>query len=166
MQQYLNIPHCFPPVYDQNSKILILGSFPSVASRDYGFYYGHPRNRFWPLLSRLLAQPLPSSIGEKRKMLLDHGIALWDAAAVCSITGSGDASIRDAKPNDLAPILSRAQIRRIFTNGAKAHELYCRLCRPATGLDALKLPSTSPANAAWDLEQLEGQWRIILEFLK
>lgn len=166
MQHYFNIPHCFSPVYDKNSKILILGSFPSVVSREYGFYYGHPRNRFWPLLASLLSQPLPVSIDEKRKLLLDNGIALWDAAAVCSITGSGDASIRDAKPNDLEPILSCAQISRIFTNGAKAHELYCRLCRPTTGLDDVKLPSTSPANAAWNFDRLKEQWSMILEFLK
>lgn len=165
MQQYLNITHTFAPVWDENSKILILGSFPSVASREQGFYYGHPRNRFWKVLARVLDSSEPRSTPEKRRLLLGHGIALWDAAASCSITGSADSAMRDVVPNDFGPIFAGADIRAVYTNGGKAHELYCKYCEAQTGLPAVKLPSTSPANAAWSLEKLCGEWEQIRRYL-
>lgn len=163
MQQYLNIPHTFSPVFDENSRILILGSFPSVASREQGFYYGHPQNRFWRVLAELFSVPLPATVEEKRSLLLSRGIALWDVAASCSVTGSGDASIRDVVPNGLELILRTAPIAGIYTNGGKAHQLYQKYSQPLTGIPAVKLPSTSPANAAWSLEKLCAQWKQILE---
>ena len=109
--------HPIPPVYDRNSEILILGSFPSVKSRESGFFYGHPQNRFWKVLSAVCEAPLPVTVPEKRAFLLAHRIALWDVIASCRITGSSDASIRDAVPNDLGPILSEAPVRQIYTTG-------------------------------------------------
>ncbi len=163
MEQYTNIAHTFPPVYDERSKLLVLGTFPSVKSREAEFYYAHPQNRFWKVLSAVLDVPLPQSIEEKRQMLLEHHIALWDTVASCSITGSGDASIRDVVPNDISLILRAAPIRAVCTNGAKAHELYRRHILPQTGIEDIHLPSTSPANAAWSLERLCVEWKKILK---
>ena len=163
MQQYTNIVHNFPPVYDSSSKILILGTFPSVKSREAEFYYAHPQNRFWKVLAKVLNAPLPESIEEKQAMLLKHHIALWDTVASCSITGSGDASIRDVVPNDIGMILRACPIRAVYTNGGKAHELYRRHIFPQTGIEDIRLPSTSPANAAWSLEKLCGEWKNILK---
>ena len=162
MQHYKNIAHTFAPVYDERSEILILGTFPSVKSRENNFYYGHPRNRFWCVLAHVLGETIPVSVEEKRGMLLSHRIALWDTVASCSVTGSADAGIRDVVPNDIAAILRAAPIRAIYTNGAKAHELYLRHILPSTGIEDIKLPSTSPANAAWSFERLCGEWEIIL----
>lgn len=155
------IVHPIPPVYDRNSEILILGSFPSVKSRESGFFYGHPQNRFWKVISAVWEAPLPGTIPEKRAFLLAHGIALWDVIASCRITGSSDASIRDAVPNDLGPILAEARIRQIYTNGRTAWKLYERYMAPLTGRESVCLPSTSPANAAWSLEKLIGAWRCV-----
>lgn len=157
----MHIVHGFAPVFDESSRVLVLGSLPSVKSREEGFYYGHPQNRFWKLLAALCSEPLPRSIGEKRSLLLRHGIALWDVVRECDIRRSSDSTIRDATPNDLSVILGAADIRAIFCNGGKAKELYDRLIFPSTGVEAIRLPSTSPANAAWSLERLEEQWRII-----
>ena len=157
--------HTFGPVYDQNSRILILGSFPSVKSREQSFYYGHPQNRFWPLLSTLLKESLPQTIPDKRRMLLTHGIALWDVIESCTITGSSDSSIRDAEVNDFSLILKKAPIANIFANGAKAYDLYQKYAYPLTGRCSIKLPSTSPANAAWNMERLLDAWGVILEDL-
>ncbi len=153
------IGHTIPPVYDAGSKILILGTFPSVKSREQQFFYGHKQNRFWKVLSAVLGCPVPESIEEKKEMLLSHGVALWDVIASCEITGSSDASIRNVTPNDLSQILKKAQIREIYTNGAKAHELYQKYIFPKTRREAVKLPSTSPANAAFSLERLIEEWR-------
>lgn len=150
--------HTIPPVFDRHSKILILGSFPSVKSRAAAFFYGHPQNRFWQVLAAVLACELPVTTEEKRALLLRHHIALWDVVASCEITGSDDASIRNALPNDLSAITAAADIRRIFTNGGTADRLYRRLCRAQTGMDAIKLPSTSPANARYTLERLTAEW--------
>lgn len=151
--------HTIPPVYDRSSRILILGSFPSVKSRESGFYYGHPQNRFWKVLSAVLQTPLPCTNAEKKQLLLDHGIALWDVIASCDISGSSDASISNAVPNDIGIILNASSIQTIFCNGAKACSLYNSCLRAETAQDAIKLPSTSPANASWSLERLVSFWR-------
>jgi len=157
--------HTIPPVYDGNSRVLILGSFPSVKSRETMFFYGHPQNRFWPLLAGLLGAPVPASVAEKKALLLARGVALWDVIARCEITGSSDSSIRNAAANDLGPILSAAPIRAIFCNGQTAWTLYEKYLLPATGRQAQRLPSTSPANAGCSMERLAGEWRAILPFL-
>lgn len=156
------ITHPFPPLYDESSKILILGSFPSVKSREQRFFYGHPQNRFWKVLAGVLGCAVPTDIPEKRDMLLSHGIALWDSIARCDIEGSADASIENVAPNDLSPILSAAEIRQIFCNGRKSWEMYGRYIEPAICRQAVCLPSTSPANAAWSLERLTQAWREML----
>ena len=156
------IVHPFGPLYDASSRILILGSFPSVKSREQNFFYGHPQNRFWKVMAELLTEPLPQSIPEKRKMLLAHHIALWDSIASCRVVGSSDASIKDAVPNDLSRILDAAEIRQIYCNGTTSFSLYEKYIRPVTGRSAVKLPSTSPANAAWSLDRLIEAWRVIL----
>ena len=151
--------HPFEPIYDENSKILILGSFPSVRSRADGFYYGHPQNRFWKVLSFLLNEEMPKTNEEKRTLLLRSGIALWDVIASCEIENSSDSTIRQAKPNDLSEIFKTADIRRVYTNGKTADRLY----RKYHEREAVCLPSTSPANAAWTLERLQRAWQVILE---
>jgi hypoxanthine-DNA glycosylase len=157
------VKHSIPPVWDKNSKVLILGSFPSVKSREQQFFYGHKQNRFWRVLSEILECPVPQSIDEKKEMLLSHNIAVWDVIASCTITGSSDASIRDVVPNDFSQILKEADIRAIYANGAKAYELYKKYCVKITGMEAIKLPSTSPANAAFSMEKLVDKWKIILK---
>lgn len=153
--------HTIDPVYDEQSRILILGSFPSVKSREQQFFYGHKQNRFWKVLAQVLGCGVPEDIPQKRAMLIKHHIAVWDVIASCEITGSSDASIRDVKPNDLSPILSAADIRAIYTNGGKAHQLYQKYIFPVTGREAYLLPSTSPANAGYSLERLVEAWRRI-----
>lgn len=153
--------HTIDPVYDGQSRILILGSFPSVKSREQQFFYGHKQNRFWKVLAQVLECGVPEDIPQKRTMLIKHHIAVWDVIASCEITGSSDASIRDVKPNDLSPILSAADIRAIYTNGGKAHQLYQKYIFPVTGREAYLLPSTSPANAGYSLERLVEAWRRI-----
>ena len=152
--------HPFAPVYDRNSRVLILGSWPSPKSRQQGFFYGHPQNRFWPMLAALLGEPVPAvaDIQAKRAMLLRHGIALWDVLADCTITGASDASIRDAVPTDLAPLFTAAPIRAVLCNGAAAYNLYEKYQRPLTGVAAVRLPSTSPANAAMRPDRLVAVW--------
>ena len=154
--------HPFPPLYDEHSRILILGSFPSVKSREQMFFYGHPQNRFWRVLAAVLGCPAPQSIPEKRAMLLSHQVALWDSIARCEIAGSSDASITGVVPNDLSPIFAAADIRQVFCNGRKSHEMYRRYLEPVYGRTASCLPSTSPANAAWSLERLTEAWRAAL----
>lgn len=156
------IVHPIAPLYDETSRVLILGSFPSVASRAAMFFYGHPQNRFWPLLAALLDEPTPQSVEEKRVLALRHHIALWDTIGSCRIEGSSDSSIREVIPNDLRPILQAAPIRQIFCNGATSYQYFCRYQQPQTGHKAVKLPSTSPANAAWRFERLYDAWQAIL----
>lgn len=151
--------HTFPPVYDKNSRILILGSFPSVQSRKDGFYYGHPRNRFWPLLAALTGEATPASIPEKQALLLNHGIALWDVAQSCCIVGSSDSSIREITPIPIREIFEVADIKVIWTNGSTAWKLYMEYLYPITGMEAVKLPSTSPANAAISADRLLARWQ-------
>lgn len=159
------VTHAFGPVYDPNSRILVLGTMPSPASRQNGFYYSHPRNRFWPVVAQLLGQPLPLTPEEKRALALQNGIALWDVLASCTIAGADDASIRRPVANDLRPLLETAQIRAIFTTGTKAHSLYQRYCREQTGREDMLLPSTSPANCRISQEQLVQAYRIMLDYL-
>ena len=158
--------HSIEPVYSPQSRILILGSFPSVRSREVGFFYGHPQNRFWKTLAGLFGEAVPQSIDEKKVFLQVHGIALWDVIASCEIVGSSDASIRNAIPNDLSKILDVAPIGGVFTNGATADRLYRKYLRDHVGMDAVCLPSTSPANAAWSVERLTDAWRVILDCLQ
>ncbi len=152
------LKHPFPPLFDQKSKILILGSFPSIKSRENNFFYGHPQNRFWKVIAAVLGEPLPVSIAAKREMLLSHKIALWDSIASCEINGSSDASIRNVIPNDISVILENADISAIFCNGKKSFELYRKYIESASGRCAVCLPSTSPANAAWSLEKLIAEY--------
>lgn len=148
------VTHEFPPVYDSACRVLILGSIPSPKSREQQFYYGHPRNRFWPVLAAVFGETPPESIPEKRAFLLRRHIALWDVLAQCRIRGAEDGSIKDPKPNDLSLILKAADIQAIFTTGQKAGALYRKYCYPETGQLAISLPSTSPANCAVKLDEL------------
>ena len=157
------ITHPIPPLYDADCRILILGSFPSVKSREAMFFYGHPQNRFWKLLAVLFDEPVPQSIEEKRRLALRHHIAMWDTIHSCTITGSSDSSIRDVVPNNLSLILDNSKVERIFCNGATSYNLYKKFIYPTTGIEATKLPSTSPANAAFTMERLEREWSVIRE---
>lgn len=159
----MQVVHPIPPLYDAASEILILGSFPSVRSREAGFFYGHPQNRFWRVTAAVTGSPVPQSIPEKRAFLLSHHIALWDVIASCEITGSSDSSIRNVTPNDLSVILDAAPIRCVYVNGGTAAKYYEKYQQPRTGIPAVRLPSTSPANAAWTLEKLIAAWRCILK---
>ncbi len=155
------IIHPFPPIYNSESRILILGSFPSTASRAREFYYGHPRNRFWPLLAALLNEPEPYTIEEKKQLLLNHRIALYDAVSSCAIDNSADASIHAVVPADLSGIFQTAAIQAVFANGNKAHEV----CTKQIGIPAVKLPSTSPANARFRFDDLLAARKAIRTYL-
>lgn len=161
--EYEHIVHSFEPVYDKASEILILGTLPSVKSRENNFYYGHKQNRFWKVLATLLKEPVPDTIEEKKAMLLARRIALWDVIQSCDIKGSSDSSIKNVQPTDIGMILEKTNITRIYANGNKAGQLYKRYQFPITGIEAMVLPSTSPANAAWSLERLCKAWHVILE---
>ena len=155
--------HPFPPTWDEHSEILILGSFPSVKSRAMAYFYGHPQNRFWRVVAALYEDDIPLTVEERRAFLLRHHIALWDVIASCTIVGSSDSSIRDAVPNDIRPILAGAPIHRIYTNGQTSFRLYRKYILPEIGREAICLPSTSPANAAWSFERLLSVWSTILD---
>lgn len=159
MGEYQHICHTFEPVYNERSEILILGSLPSVKSREQGFYYGHPQNRFWKVLAAVLSCPVPTAIEEKKSMLLKNHIALWDVIESCDIIGSSDSSIKNVVPADIGSILSKTKIDRIFANGKKAESLYQKYIYPKTKVPVTALPSTSPANAACSLEKLIAMWR-------
>lgn len=156
--EYTHVTHTFEPVFDRNSKILILGSFPSVKSRNSQFYYGHPQNRFWRMLAQILGESVPQTIPEKTELLLKHHIAVWDVIASCDIEGSSDSSIRNVVANDMNRILQKADIRKILLNGGKAYELFVKYCRQEEMPEAVKMPSTSPANAACNMERLAELW--------
>lgn len=160
-----NVKHEIPPIYDKNSKILVLGSFPSVKSRENQFFYHHPQNRFWKVLSSVVGVDTPISIEEKKKFLLDNNIALWDVIASCDIEGSSDSSIKNVVANDLNKIIDKCNIKQIFCNGGKSYELYKKYCEKNTNLKAIKLPSTSPANARFSLKKLIEEWQIIKKYL-
>ena len=155
--------HPFPPLFDKKSTVLILGSFPSVKSREVKFFYGHPQNRFWKVIASIFDEKIPESIEEKKELILRNHLALWDVIAECEITGSSDASIKNAKANDLSEILDNAPIQKIIVNGKTAEKLYIKYIEPVTGIKAVVLPSTSPANAAWSLERLVDAWRPEIE---
>ncbi|MBB3279186.1 DNA-deoxyinosine glycosylase [Slackia isoflavoniconvertens] len=152
------VTHEIQPVFDSRSRVLLLGTMPSPASREQGFYYGHPQNRFWRVIAAIFDEPAPRTIEEKRDMLLHHHVALWDVLASCEIEGASDASIRDAQPNDLARIFDAADIRAVFATGTKAGELYRKLIEPTLGVPCTTLPSTSPANAKMKLADLVGAY--------
>ena len=153
--------HTIEPVYNSDSRVLILGSFPSVKSREQQFFYGHPQNRFWRVVAGVFDCSVPQNVSEKKALLLGHGIAVWDVIASCTISGSSDASIRDVVPNDISGILEAADIRKIYANGAKSYELYQKYIYPQTKREIEKLPSTSPANAVFSYERLLEAWKII-----
>lgn len=155
------IDHPFGPLYNKNSRVLILGSFPSVKSREQNFFYGHPQNRFWRVIAEVFDRDVPQTIEEKKALILENGLALWDSIASCEITGSSDASIRHAKANDISIILGNCNIEKIYCNGRKSHELYNKYILPVTEREAICLPSTSPANAQWSLQRLVGAWSVI-----
>lgn len=157
------INHPFPPIYDENSKILILGSFPSVKSRDEMFFYGHPQNRFWKVISSVFKSDIPKTIDEKRIFLLSRGIALWDVIANCDIIGSSDSTIKNVSANDISVILNSANIKKIFVNGKTAEKYYNKYLKNTICRECICLPSTSPANAAWSLEKLITAWKVVLD---
>lgn len=153
--------HNIEPVYDKNSRILILGSFPSVKSRETQFFYGHPQNRFWRVLSAVFCCECPQTVEEKKKMLLDNHVAVWDVIKSCDIAGSSDSSIKNVVPNDFTAIFETADIQKVFANGATAYNLYKRYNKDS---EAIKLPSTSPANAAYSVDRLIKEWSVINKF--
>jgi hypoxanthine-DNA glycosylase len=157
-----HILHPFPPFYDKNSCILILGSFPSVKSREQKFFYGHPQNRFWKVVASVFEDEVPNTIPEKKKFLKKHHIALWDVIGSCDIEGSSDSSIENVTANDLSQILSNTNIRGIFVNGKTAEKYYKKYIEEKTGIKAVCLPSTSPANAAWSVDRLADVWGMYL----
>lgn len=165
MQEEKHLTHTFEPVFNKESKILILGSFPSVKSRENNFYYGHPQNRFWKVLAGVLGMDVPQTIEEKKSFLLANHIAVWDVIGSCTIVGSSDSSIKDVVVNDFSKILGNSQVETIYVNGGKAYELYHKYAEKKTGILAIKLPSTSPANATWKLEKLCVAWSVITEKL-
>lgn len=156
--------HTFEPIFDKNSEILVLGSFPSVKSRENNFYYAHPQNRFWRVVASVYSCPVPKTVEEKKNMLLSNKIAVWDVIKSCEITGSADSTIKSVIPNDLSEILSAADIKKIYANGKTAQSLYNKYIKKNTGFDIISLPSTSPANAAYSLEKLIKEWKIINEY--
>ena len=158
--------HAFEPVFDKESRVLILGTMPSPKSRELGFYYSHPRNRFWPVMAKIFGEEVPKTPDEKKNFCLRNKIALWDVLKECDIEGASDSSIKNAVPNDLSIILNSANIKAVFTTGTTAAKLYKKFLEPKTNIPAKALPSTSPANAKIGLENLAEEYKIILEYIK
>ena len=158
-QTYTHVSHDFEPVFDENSKVLILGTFPSVKSRENQFYYGHPQNRFWKVIAGLTESKVPQTIEEKKKLLLEHGIAIWDVIESCDIIGSSDSSIKNVVPADIERVVANSKIQNIYANGGTAKQLYEKYSQKKTGREIIGLPSTSPANAAYSLERLLECWQ-------
>ena len=154
--------HNIQPIFDSNSKVLILGSFPSVKSREQGFFYGHKQNRFWQVVAKLYNEKIPESIEEKKNLLLKNKIAVWDVIGSCELTGSADSTIKNVTANDLTKILNFAPIEKIFVNGKTAEKYYDKYIKASIGRSAIVLPSTSPANAKFSLEELIDKWKIII----
>lgn len=158
---YTHVTHTFEPIYSEKSRVLILGSLPSVKSREENFYYGHPQNRFWKVLACITGDSIPSTIEEKKAFLLKSGIAVWDVIASCDILGSSDSSIKNVVANDMKVILEKAPIEHIYANGDKAYKLFLKYCQKDGQPPVHKLPSTSPANAAYSIDKLIEQWQRI-----
>lgn len=166
MSKLVHVEHGkIPPVFDEHSTVLILGTMPSPKSREAGFYYAHPQNRFWSVLSALFGEPVPETTAQRRDFALHHRIALWDVLAQCDIEGAADSAIKNPVPNDIAALLRSSEIRAVFTAGKAATRLYKRLCEPMDCPPAIELPSTSPANARLRLDDLVAAYRVILEYL-
>ena len=163
--RYETITHTLEPLYNSESKILILGSFPSVKTREYGFFYGHPQNRFWPVMEKLFNVELSRDIDERRDFLLSHGIAVFDSIYECDIIGSSDASIKNVKPSNLVDIIKVADINQVFCNGGTSYKYYKKYHAKELNLKGVKLPSTSPANARYRLDDLLEEWSEILKYL-
>lgn len=159
------ISHPLKPIYDAQSKVLILGSFPSPKSREIGFYYGHPQNRFWRILQEVFQAPVGDDATSKTAFLQQHHLAIWDVLASCDIVGASDSSIKNPVGNDFSAILATADIKAVFTTGKKAHALYQKHCYPHTRIPAQVLPSPSAANCARSLEQLAHDYRVLLQYL-
>ena len=168
-----HVTHEFPALYDRESRVLLLGSIPSPKSREMAFYYGHPQNRFWKVMAIVLGEATiseiaagkgaPETIAQKKAMLKKHHIALWDVLDSCTIVGASDTSIEDPVVNNIKELVKKSKVTRIFCTGATAHKLYQKLCAQDVGIDAVKLPSTSPANCAVSLEKLVEAYKVILE---
>ena len=159
VKEYTHVKHTFEPIFDSGSKVLILGTLPSVKSREQNFYYGHPQNRFWKIIADITDSPFPLTIEDKKKMLLESGIAVWDVISECDIIGSSDTSIKNVIPTDLSIITDSCDIKAIFANGSTAAKLYNKYQLPDTMTDIITLPSTSPANAAWRYDRLKVEWQ-------
>lgn len=157
--EYRRVEHPFGPLYNAESRFLVLGSFPSVKSREEEFFYGHPRNRYWEMIAQIFGEPFPIHKEDKIALALKHHIGMWDVIASCEIKGSSDSSIKNVVVNDLSKILVEAPIQRIICNGKLSGKLYQRYIYPHTKIEALVMPSTSPANAAMDLEKLKIEWK-------
>lgn len=164
-QTYTHVSHDFEPIFDENSKVLILGTFPSVKSRENQFYYGHPQNRFWKVIAGLTESEVPQTIEEKKKLLLEHGIAIWDVIESCDIIGSSDSSIKNVVPADIERVVANSKIQNIYANGGTAKKLYEKYSQKKTGREIIGLPSTSPANAAYSLERLLECWQEVKKVL-
>lgn len=160
------ITHTFEPVFDSESRVLILGTMPSPKSRENGFYYSHPQNRFWKVMAQLFQEEVPIAAAEKRSMMQRHGIALWDVLAQCDIKGADDNSIQNPVANDIKGLLGQTRIKAVFTTGATAARLYEKLVQEETGIPARRLLSTSPANCRYSVDMLVEDYRVILEYLK
>lgn len=163
--KYLTIIHPLEPLYNYESKILILGSFPSVKTREYGFFYGHPQNRFWPLMEILFGEKLSREIEERKTFLYKHKIAVYDSIFKCDIIGSSDASIKNVVPSDLTPIVEKANIGQVFLNGGTSYKYYKKYHANILGIDGIRLPSTSPANARFTVDNLTKRWKLIMDYL-
>lgn len=156
------VTHEFPALFDSNSRVLLLGSIPSPKSREQGFYYGHPQNRFWKVMAQVLGEETPETVPQKKAMLKKHHVALWDVLESCTIVGASDTSIEDVVPNRIGELVKKSKVARVFCTGATAHKLYQKYCAAEVGIDAVKLPSTSPANCAVSLDRLVEAYREIL----
>lgn len=150
--------HPVKPIYNEDSEILILGTFPSVKSREACFFYSHPQNRFWPVMARICKCDVPDTVEDKTKLILNNHFALWDVIHSCEITGSSDSSIKNVVPNDIKSIIAQTKVDRIFVNGRKAEILYKKYMEKDIGITAVCLPSTSPANASWSIDRLFEYW--------
>lgn len=162
---YETVVHTIPPLFAPDSRVLMLGSIPSPKSRETGFFYGHPQNRYWRVLAAVLSEATPENIADKRAMCLRHKVAMWDVLASCEIVGAGDSTIRNPEPNDLAGLIAKTQVQAVFATGQKAAALYRKFCERQTGFPVTALPSTSPANAAWSFTRLCEAYRVITKFL-